>query len=1219
RPTALKVILKQSENDSTIGIKRFHREMEVMGKLSHPYVIQIYTAGMFQNNPYIAMEYVDGVPLLEYAQQLPENDFISIATLMQKILQAFSYIHSKQLVHRDVKSTNILVRPNGAPVVLDFGIAKAKDTKTLTATGTIIGSLNMAPEQARGMTRNVNHQSDIYSIGTLLYEILTKQPIVQANSFMELIKKIIFEDPILPSQWNPSIPPMLEYITLKSLEKKQQKRYTSASLMEKDLIKFLQNTNRKDHTFYLYKKQYKKHFQKIQIFSLCLIFILVGYFLFLFFPSQQSQPKKIFPEQQNVLLWESKIHNLQYQFQTKWQEYQEYLENKSTYCPLFHALAKAVDYKDIEKNKQYQTSLDELIQQKPWQEYLYFENASILTILSHQYLQLQDIENRKKYQKKAETNIRTYLKIHPYDYKSIAKFLELSLYKDNIELLQTMDKLYNIIQVSLVSNIVETKDLFYFQEECHSYLNTQHTFQWNQKIFESLFYQYIACPNDILETLLMPFFLTPEFPDKMMYFSLKIPLRQEKELQQFIELRQKIVQKTDISKQIKILLAEYFITKDIKHLSKIFAYQNKAITTLQNIFLQDQNIFFRFLAAYTLFIMCQEDTDYILTKTIQNYQNNQDSALLALIFFAKTKKMSQKDIYFYLNAMIPHQNLDIKTKALFLQYIPRSYLKYIQMYLYQQDIRIVLLALQRMLILSLDLEAKINKVKMYTVAFAKKEKNPLEGYIQDQCFIVLKEKLYPILKTKNTDQLILCFNLIQQLKLDQQKQIYQIWENEIHQMILTHSNSMLKYILLNVTKTFLEKNKYHTLANTILQQENIDDNLQVFLLSTIYDFNQVIDLLFLSNLQPYTKLLLLFQIQDQIFLRYGSFKENMPRMIKVFNALQTIEKNQNLEPYFKTFTTYISSNALNIGEIEPWKVKMLYSPDQSCQIGMILGLSSFLTEESIKVGQKPIQQLFKTANDEIQPYISYASIIFESFQNITNIPTPDIFKTTSQRLGASYGYGKVLYYDFPYYVPDWIEEDQYETVIDLLYHVLCNILDMKKRKFIRQQSHPMPTEKNIEDYIKIINYAISVANPIQKNATLKDSITLQYHLERAIIYLIASQKERNISQKKLYAKQSFDDINLVIKYDNTTQILYKYHAMILANLTMYEPSQKFNAQKKLQYAFTLKPWDYELCKVYANFAREYRLPEAEKIGLQYGHKVKNKHTTLDPDWIFTMD
>jgi serine/threonine protein kinase len=509
RPTALKVILKQSENDSTISIKRFHREMEVMGKLSHPYVIQIYTAGMFQNNPYIAMEYVDGIPLLEYTQQLPENDFISIATLMQKILQAFSYIHSKQLVHRDVKSTNILVRSNGDPVILDFGLTKAKDIKTLTATGTIIGSLNMSPEQAKGMTRNVNHQSDIYSLGTLLYEILTKQPIVQANSFMELIKKIISEDPILPSQWNPSIPPMLDYSTLKSLEKQQQKRYASALLMEKDLIKFLQNTNLKKPSLYLYKKQYKKYFQKIIILNLCLILILLGYF---YFPSFQNKQKTTMDVSMMISL-ENTLSQLQTQFSIHIEHIQEACHDPIVYTNLFRNITESTQYKNIKNNERYLHNLEQRLQQTPWDATLYKDSTLLLTEMAKMHFENHETEKAKEYQKKAEKKLRTYFSIQPYNRKIFTQFAESYIYiLDSNTIKEDLYVSQEFFNVSILSlEIFGLSNLFPYLDICRTYLQKEKS-TWNKDKF-NLYKESFQkkTHNILLRNILTPLVLSPEF------------------------------------------------------------------------------------------------------------------------------------------------------------------------------------------------------------------------------------------------------------------------------------------------------------------------------------------------------------------------------------------------------------------------------------------------------------------------------------------------------------------------------------------------------------------------------------------------------------------------------------------------------------------------------------------------------------------------------------
>ncbi|HQB01626.1 MAG TPA: serine/threonine-protein kinase, partial [Planctomycetota bacterium] len=651
RPTALKVILKQSEYSRTIGIKRFRREMEVMGKLHHPYVIQIYTAGVFQNNPYIAMEYVDGVPLLEYTQQLPENDFISIATLIQKILQAFSYIHSKQIIHRDVKSTNILVRPNGDPVVLDFGISKAKDVKTLTATGTIIGSLNMAPEQAKGLTRNLNQQSDIYSIGTLLYEILTKQPVVQANSFMELLQKIISEDPILPSQWNPSIPPMLEYITLKSLEKKQQKRYATASLMEKDLKKFLQNKDQQKPSLYLYKKQYKKHFQKIIILSLCLVLILLGY---LHFPSFQKKQKKTV-DVSMIISWETTLSQLQLQCSMHINHIQEKCHDPSVYTDLFKNMTETTQYKNIKNNERYLHNLEQRLQQTPWDATLYKESTFLLTEMAKMHFENHQEEKAKEYQKKAEEKLRKYFSIQPYDKKIFTKFAESYMYiLDSSTLPRNLYISQELINASMLSlDSIEFSDLFPYKEICTTYLKKEKS-TWNKDKFDvckKLFHN--KAHNILLQKILIPLLLSPEFCK--LY-------QEDKEIRQlFQQEREQAIQNQDIQKPIKQLLAQYYLTRDTSYLSYIFTYNNKYIPTLHHILNHDQEYFFRFLAAYALSICKEKEAGNALEKTMKHWAGNLDSALLSYIC---AKKMDLQMKYPNFLNVVPTEIADT-TKLIF--------------------------------------------------------------------------------------------------------------------------------------------------------------------------------------------------------------------------------------------------------------------------------------------------------------------------------------------------------------------------------------------------------------------------------------------------------------------------------------------------------------------------------------------------------------------------
>lgn len=156
------------------SLKRFQREMELTAQLNHPNIIQVYAHGVFNNFPYVVMEYIEGMPLLQSFQE-NETSFEEKLTTIQKILMALDYTHRKKILHRDIKPSNIMVRQNGEPVILDFGLAKniAKSNE-LTKTGEILGTLEyMSPEQAQGLRRNVSNKTDIYSVGAMLYEILT--------------------------------------------------------------------------------------------------------------------------------------------------------------------------------------------------------------------------------------------------------------------------------------------------------------------------------------------------------------------------------------------------------------------------------------------------------------------------------------------------------------------------------------------------------------------------------------------------------------------------------------------------------------------------------------------------------------------------------------------------------------------------------------------------------------------------------------------------------------------------------------------------------------------------------------------------------------------------------------------------------------------------------------------------------------------------------------
>ncbi|HRU51151.1 MAG TPA: bifunctional serine/threonine-protein kinase/formylglycine-generating enzyme family protein [Planctomycetota bacterium] len=282
---AIKIVLKLGTDNNERLLKRFLQESEICSKLKHPNIIKIYEAGVHNNIPYMIMEYIEGIPIIKYTNQITGKPWKIIATLVYQLADALAYIHSCGYLHRDIKSSNILVRPNGEPILLDFGLAKVKNdpTRNLTMVNEILGSVNMSPEQAEGKNDLVDERSDIYSLGTIFYEMLTKQFVFpSANTTLDVLRHIIKTEPILPRDINPRIPEMLEEIVVKCLQKKQQKRYKNAKVLCSKLKQFLDGTGKvsKKYKQMIWYKKNEKIVQHGIIISI--IFILTLSILFLF-------------------------------------------------------------------------------------------------------------------------------------------------------------------------------------------------------------------------------------------------------------------------------------------------------------------------------------------------------------------------------------------------------------------------------------------------------------------------------------------------------------------------------------------------------------------------------------------------------------------------------------------------------------------------------------------------------------------------------------------------------------------------------------------------------------------------------------------------------------------------------------------------------------------------------------------------------------------------
>lgn len=234
RTVAVKLLREQYVNDSQF-VARFRREAQAAANLAHPNIVNVYDVGQDGDLHYIVMEYIAGDNLKDLIQRsapLPTDRAVSIAI---QILAGLEYAHRSGLIHRDVKSQNVLIAPEGGVVkVTDFGIAKSVSDLGLTEAGTALGTAHyFSPEQARG--ERVVPQSDIYAVGVTMYEMLTGHLPFESDNIMGLAYKHISEPPRPVRQLNPSVPARLEAIVMKALAKTPAERFSSASEMEKAL------------------------------------------------------------------------------------------------------------------------------------------------------------------------------------------------------------------------------------------------------------------------------------------------------------------------------------------------------------------------------------------------------------------------------------------------------------------------------------------------------------------------------------------------------------------------------------------------------------------------------------------------------------------------------------------------------------------------------------------------------------------------------------------------------------------------------------------------------------------------------------------------------------------------------------------------------------------------------------------------------------------------
>ena len=240
RDVAIKVLRADLARDPSFYL-RFRREAQNAAALNHPAIVAVYDTGEAETPngplPYIVMEYVEGITLRDIVHTDGPMEQQRAIEVIADACQALNFSHQHGIIHRDVKPANIMISKAGAVKVMDFGIARAlADANSVTQTAAVIGTAQyLSPEQARG--EKVDARSDVYSLGCVLYEMLTGEPPFVGDSPVAVAYQHVREDPVPPSQRHEGIPPELDAVVLKALAKNPDNRYQTAAEMRADLVK----------------------------------------------------------------------------------------------------------------------------------------------------------------------------------------------------------------------------------------------------------------------------------------------------------------------------------------------------------------------------------------------------------------------------------------------------------------------------------------------------------------------------------------------------------------------------------------------------------------------------------------------------------------------------------------------------------------------------------------------------------------------------------------------------------------------------------------------------------------------------------------------------------------------------------------------------------------------------------------------------------------------
>ena len=213
--------------------KRFLQEIRILGTLTHQHIVTVHDCGEYDDQPYIVMEFVEGLTLAEYIARTPGRVRDQVV-LIRQLCAAIEYAHTHQIVHRDIKPTNLMVDRHGHLKVLDFGIARSGHSLATTSDGHVLGTLNyMSPEQLDG--RPVDGRTDIFSIGLVLYELLASRPAFAIETAARVIHSVLHEDPVALATLRPDLDPELSRIVSVALQKDPARRYQAVGSLAADL------------------------------------------------------------------------------------------------------------------------------------------------------------------------------------------------------------------------------------------------------------------------------------------------------------------------------------------------------------------------------------------------------------------------------------------------------------------------------------------------------------------------------------------------------------------------------------------------------------------------------------------------------------------------------------------------------------------------------------------------------------------------------------------------------------------------------------------------------------------------------------------------------------------------------------------------------------------------------------------------------------------------